>query len=86
MIPPSGGTRFGTGCASFLPPVRGQKDWGKWSLFGGGGWTLNPGAGNRDFWRADAALTRKVASKLTLGIEATRQGQSMHGALTGVSA
>jgi len=45
------------------------KDFGKWSLFGGGGWQLNPGDGNRDFWTGGVAVTRQVTDRLNLGAE-----------------
>ena len=38
-----------------LLPVWVQKDVGKTSIFGGGGYDINPGPGNRDFWLAGAA-------------------------------
>ncbi len=58
----------------FLLPVWAQKDFGKWSLFGGGGYTINPGAGNRDYWTQSIAITRDVSDKLTIGGEVTHQG------------
>ena len=40
----------------FLLPLWLGKDFaGETSLFGGGGYTINPGAGNRDFWQAAVA-------------------------------
>src|SRR5436190_3736907 len=47
---PTAGKRFGSGRVALLLPVWAQKDFGPWSLFGGGGYTINPGEGNRDFW------------------------------------
>jgi hypothetical protein len=61
--------------ARFLLPLWLQKDFaGGTSLFGGGGYTINPGGGNRDFWQAGAAMTHEVSEKLSLGAEFTRQG------------
>jgi Putative MetA-pathway of phenol degradation len=57
-----------------LLPVWVQKDSGPWSLFGGGGYAINPGAGNRNYWTGGIALSRHMTSKLLLGIEAERQG------------
>ena len=74
VILPTASRRFGTGRASFLLPVWAQKDFGKWSIFGGGGYTINPGAGNRDFWQAGLAITRDVSKRLSLGGEATLEG------------
>lgn len=74
VIVPSGGHRFGTGRAAFQLPLWAQKDMGPWSLFGGGGYTFNPGSGNRNYWKGGVALTREVTPRLTLGAEATHQG------------
>lgn len=74
VILPTARRRFGTGRAQVLLPVWAEKDWGRWSLFGGGGYNINPGAGNRDFWQGGAALTRTVSERLSLGAEATLEG------------
>jgi hypothetical protein len=85
---PTGGKRFGTGRASLLLPVWAQKDFGPWSVFGGGGYTINPGPANRDFWQAGLAVTRDVSKRLSLGGEATWEGaDSVRGhATTGLGA
>src|SRR5207237_7822178 len=49
VILPTAGRHFGTGRVQLLLPVWAQKDFGPWSLFGGGGYTINPGAGHRNF-------------------------------------
>lgn len=69
---PTGG-RFGGDHASLLLPLWAEKDWGRWSLFGGGGYTINPGRDNRNFWLAGLALTRAVSDRLTLGGEVYHQ-------------
>jgi hypothetical protein len=74
VILPTATNGFGSGKTGLLLPVWAQKDWGKWSLFGGGGYRINPGTGNRDYWLASIALTRDVSERLSLGIEAKRQG------------
>lgn len=70
---PTGGAR-GTGRVGAQLPVWAQRDMGKWSLFGGGGYAINPGAGRRDFWFAGATLTRQVTPKLSIGGEVFHQG------------
>ena len=52
-----------------LLPVWAEKDWGDWSLFGGGGWQYNPGPGNHDFWTGGLVVTRQVTKPLQLGAE-----------------
>jgi hypothetical protein len=58
-----------------LLPVWVGKDFkGGTSLFGGGGYQVNPGPGNRDFWQAAVAVTQDVSKDLNVGAEVTRQG------------
>jgi hypothetical protein len=52
-----------------LLPIWAQKDWGPWSIFGGGGWQYNPGPDQRNYWAGGVALTRQVSHRLTLGAE-----------------
>lgn len=74
IILPSSGKRYGSGKTGVLLPIWMQKDVGKWSVFAGGGYAINPGAGNRNSWQIAGAVTREVSSKLSLGAEATHRG------------
>ena len=65
---------MGNGKVTGLLPVWVQKDSGPWSVFGGGGYAINPGDGNRNYWTGGVAVSRQVTSKLLIGIEADRQG------------
>lgn len=58
---------------AFLP-VWAQKDFGPWSVFGGGGYAINPGAGNRDYWSGGIAVSRQMSERFMLGVEIDRQG------------
>lgn len=62
-----------------LLPIWIQKDKGAWSLFGGGGYAINPGPDNRNYWTGGIALTRKFSNRLLVGIEADRRGADMDG-------
>lgn len=63
------------GKSRFLLPLWLGRDFpGGTSLFGGGGYLINPGAGNRDFWQAAVALTHDFSDKASLGVEITQQG------------
>ncbi len=74
VILPTAGRGFGTGRASVLLPVWAQKSFDPWALFGGGGYLINPGVGQRDFATASVALTRTLSDRLSLGLEAGRTG------------
>ncbi|HTI31374.1 MAG TPA: hypothetical protein VL405_04515 [Sphingomonas sp.] len=69
-IMPTGGGRTGA-----LFPMWAQQDWGKTSLFGGGGYAMSPDAAGRDHWFGAVALTHEMSERLSLGIEATRLGR-----------
>lgn len=43
------------------------------SVFGGGGYEIDPGRGNRDFWQAAVAVTHDVSKQVSLGAEVTQQ-------------
>jgi len=70
---PTAGRRFGTRRLSFLLPLWAQKDLGKWSVFGGGGYDINPGRGQRDFWLMGIGVQRAVSDRFALGAEIYRQ-------------
>jgi len=57
-----------------LLPVWAQKDIGAWSVFGGGGYAMNPGIDNRNYWTGGVAVAREIKSGLRVGLEADRQG------------
>ncbi|AZI35773.1 hypothetical protein NT2_10_01140 [Caenibius tardaugens NBRC 16725] len=71
---PTGTNGMGSGKVTALLPLWGQKDFGPWSLFGGGGYAINPGHDNRNYWTGGIALSRQMTPRLLIGIEASRQG------------
>ena len=66
---PTAPARFGTGRVGVLLPIWAQKDIGKWSLFGGGGYTVNPGAGQRNYVLGGMGVLRAITQRLSLGGE-----------------
>ena len=58
-----------------LFPIWAQKSFGPWQMFGGGGYTNNPGPGNRGFLNWGIALQRQVTDELALGVETFGQGK-----------
>jgi hypothetical protein len=71
---PTAASGMGAGKVTGFLPVWAQKDSGPWSIFGGGGYAINPGAGNRDYWSGGVAVTRAVTKNLVFGVEVDRQG------------
>ena len=85
---PSLSNRVGERHASLLLPIWVEKDWGRWSTFGGGGCALNNGDGSKNYCLAGWALSRHVLPDLTLGVEIYHQTADTRGGKpsTGVGA
>jgi hypothetical protein len=78
---PTGNAKRGLGAGytqAFLP-VWVQKDFGKWTTYGGGGYWINPGPGNRNYWFTGWLLQRQVTDNFALGAEIFHQTPSMAG-------
>jgi hypothetical protein len=70
---------LGAGQVQVFLPVWLQKNLGKWTTYGGGGYWINPGPGNRDYWFTGWLVQRQVTGKLALGGELFHQTASMVG-------
>jgi hypothetical protein len=78
---PTGNAKRGLGAGyvqAFLP-IWLQKDFGDWTTYGGGGYWINPGPGNRSYWFAGWLVQRQVTKKLAVGAEVFHQTSSMVG-------
>lgn len=64
---------LGTGHLREFLPVWMQKDFDKWTTYGGGGYWINPGAGNKNYWFVGWLLQRQVTDNLALGGELFHQ-------------
>jgi len=60
---------LGTGQAQLYLPLWLQKSVGPWTSYGGGGYWINPGTGNKNYWYAGWLLQRDINKWLTLGAE-----------------
>lgn len=74
LILPSASSAVGDRHMSLMLPFWAQRDFGKWSVFGGGGCTLNHTRSSNDFCRAGLAVTREIADGLKLGAEVFHSG------------
>ncbi len=68
---PTGNVRrlLGTGNMQESLPLYLQKDFDPWQMWGGVGYTNNPGAGNKNYWFFGGVLQRKMTDRLSLGGE-----------------
>jgi len=73
VIVPVANRHFGSGRLGLFLPLWAEKDFGAWSLFGGGGYNINPGTDQRNFWLSGVTLQRTITDRLSLGIEVYHQ-------------
>ena len=60
---------LGNGDPQLFLPIWFQKAWGPWQSYGGGGYWLNGGSGNKNYWYVGWQVQREIAKWLTLGAE-----------------
>lgn len=64
---------LGSGATHAFLPLWIQKDFGSWTTSGGGGYGINPGPGNKNYWFVGWQLQRHVTEHLVLGGELFHQ-------------
>jgi len=69
QVPTIKNSSFGNGKAQLYLPVWLQKSWGKFTTYGGGGYWINPEAGNRNWLFTGWEAQYDFSSILTLGGE-----------------
>ena len=74
MTLPTASNGLGHGKVTGFLPIWFEQDKGSWSVFGGGGYAINPGPGNKDYWSGGVAIARQFGEKLQIGLEVDRQG------------
>jgi hypothetical protein len=60
---------LGSGSVQVLLPIWLQKSWGAWTTYGGGGYWINPGPANRNYWMFSWEAQRDLAKGVTVGAE-----------------
>jgi len=60
---------LGSGHTQVFLPVWLQKTFGSWTTYGGTGYWINPGAGNRNWWLTGWLVQRQVLPDLAVGAE-----------------
>ena len=64
---------LGNGRSQYFLPVWLQKEFGKWTTYGGGGYWINPGSGNRNWWFSGILLQYSFTETFYLGGEVFHQ-------------
>ena len=60
---------LGGGYVRTFLPIWLQKSWGPWTTYGGGGYWINPGSENKNFWFAGWEVQREFSKVITIGAE-----------------
>jgi hypothetical protein len=60
---------LGSGHADIFLPLWLQKTFGKWTTYGGGGYWINPGEDNHNWWFTGLLLQRQITTRFALGAE-----------------
>jgi hypothetical protein len=68
-VPSESKRNLGSGDLQTFSPIWLQKSRGKWTAYGGGGYWINPGSENRNWWFTGIVIQRQVLSDLALGLE-----------------
>ena len=78
---PTGDTArgLGSGHTQIFLPVWLQKSVGAWTTYGGGGYWINPGAGNRNWWFVGWLVQRQVSQHLAVAAEAFHETAQTEG-------
>jgi hypothetical protein len=68
---PTGNSRRGLGSeeTQLFLPLWLQKSWGSWQTYGGGGYWINPGSDNQNYWFFGWQVQRQIAEWLKVGAE-----------------
>ena len=71
LLAPTGNQSRGLGSGEYqlLLPLWLQKSWGPWSGYGGGGYWINPGIDNKNYWYFGWQAQRAFAKWFSLGAE-----------------
>jgi hypothetical protein len=60
---------LGSGQTQYFLPIWLQKSRGPWTTYGGGGYWINPGGKNKDWWQFGWQIQREINKTLTMGME-----------------
>ena len=71
IVMPSGSQERGLGSGHIQGslPIRLSKDFDQWTIFGGGGYNINPGPEQLNWWFTGIGIVRELSPKWTVGAE-----------------
>jgi len=72
---------LGNGQAQYFLPLWLQKDFGRWTTYGGGGYWIKPGSGNKNYWFSGILLQYSFSDTFYLGGEIFYQTADTAGGL-----
>ncbi len=64
---------IGGGHTRFFLPLWTQKSIGYWTMFGGGGYWINPGRGDTSYWFSGFGITKQMTPDFAIGLEIFHQ-------------
>ncbi len=64
---------LGTGHTHAFIPLWIQKSFGPWTTYGGGGYWINPGPGNQNYWYVGWQVQRQITDQFAFGAEIFHQ-------------
>ena len=70
---------LGSGHVQAFLPLWLQKSWGTWTVYGGGGYWINPGTGNEDWGFVGAVLQKQILDNVALGTEVYHETAQQNG-------
>jgi hypothetical protein len=60
---------LGGGRTQIFLPLWLSKEFNQWTVFGGGGYHINPGLDRKNWWFAGVGVTRELTPEWTIGVE-----------------
>lgn len=79
FLPTNSDPALGSKHPALFIPLFAEKDWSDWSVFGGGGCTINRGGGSQDFCQMGFVVAWRIIPRLQLGIELYHQTPDQKG-------
>ena len=75
---------LGGGKAQAFLPVWLSKEFNQWTVFGGGGYTINPGVDRKNWWLGGVGVTREINPTWTVGAEIFYSTPTQYGQFSSV--